>query len=55
MNLYSLIKPLGIATYGFLLFTVVSGLLRWKLASHKKLAITALALATAHAALVIFL
>jgi hypothetical protein len=48
MNIYLLIKPLGIITYAFLFLTALSGLLRWKLKYHKTFAFTTIALATLH-------
>ena len=48
MNLYLWIKPLGIITYAFLFFTVLSGLMRWRLKFHKTLAFTTIAVATFH-------
>ena len=53
MNIYALIKPLGIITYTLVLITLISGLKGWKLKYHKILGITALLLATMHALLVI--
>ncbi|MDD5066885.1 MAG: hypothetical protein PHF84_07535 [bacterium] len=54
MNLFQLVKPIGITTYAFIFLTVLSGLLRWKLNVHKFLALSALVLGTTHAVIVIF-
>lgn len=54
MNVFALIRPLGILTYTFLLITVIAGLRRWNLKYHRLLAFITLALATLHAALVIY-
>lgn len=54
MEIYTLIKPLGIITYVLLIFAALSGILRWKLKNHKLLAILALLLASIHAVIVIF-
>jgi hypothetical protein len=53
MNVYKFIKPLGIITYSLFLFTLLSGLLRWKLKFHRFLAISTLVFATIHALIVI--
>lgn len=60
IHLYSLIKPLGIATYSSLVITVLLGLFRRKLRRkflivHNFFAFLTLALATAHAALILIL
>jgi len=53
MNLYALVKPLGIVTYAVILVAVISGLLRWKLKVHRAIAIVAAVLGVLHAALVV--
>ena len=53
MELYKIIKPLGITTYVLLFLTIVSGMLRWKLNYHKRLAITTLLVASIHTLIVI--
>ena len=53
MELYKLIKPLGIITYCFVLVTLLTGLFRMQLKYHKLLAILAIILATAHAVIIL--
>lgn len=62
MHINRLIEPLGIATYSSLLLTVITGFaifkfhVRWvKMSWHILLGVITLMLATAHAALVLFL
>lgn len=52
-KIYSLIIPLGIVMYLFLIITVISGIGRWKLKYHLILAIFTIIFATIHAAIVI--
>jgi hypothetical protein len=52
--LANLIIPLGISTYLSLTLGIISGVRRWKLKIHKRIAITTIMLATLHAALVIY-
>ena len=54
MELFKIIKVLGITVYALLAVTVFSGLKRWPLKRHRTLAFLALALATAHG-LIVFL
>ena len=53
MEVARLIGPLGIITYSLLLFTVLSGVLKWQMKTHKLIAGITLALATIHGLLVI--
>lgn len=53
MQIYELIKPLGIAAYLLMFITALSGVLRWKLKYHKLLAYTAVILATIHVIIII--
>lgn len=60
IQLYSLVKPLGIATYSSLVITVLLGLFRRKLRRrfliiHRMFAFLTLALATTHATLILLL
>lgn len=48
MQIYTLIKPLGMITYAFLILTATSGFFRWKFKYHKTFAFTTIALATLH-------
>jgi hypothetical protein len=50
----NIIIPLGILTYTMLLITIVSGIRRINMQHHKMLAFTTIALATIHAAVVIY-
>lgn len=52
--MYKLIIPLGILAYIMLLITIISGVRRINLKYHKILAFITIALATLHAALVIY-
>ena len=52
--LANLIIPLGILTYLTVILAMISGLRRWKLKTHKRIALIAIILATLHAALVIY-
>lgn len=59
-QLYSLVKPLGVATYLSLVITVLLGLVRRKLHHrfliiHRSFAVLAIVLATAHAILILIL
>ncbi|MFH1415668.1 MAG: hypothetical protein ABIH89_06255 [Elusimicrobiota bacterium] len=54
MEIYQFVKPLGILTYLMVAVTILSGLFKWKLKRHKLLAILTMAIATAHALIVIF-
>jgi uncharacterized membrane protein len=57
MEIFNLIKPLGIATYALVLIALLTGLrvikvpVKW----HRLIAIVALAAATVHAVIVIYL
>jgi hypothetical protein len=55
MNLYRLIIPFGVVTYAFFLLAVLSGAGRIKVGFiwHRRFALTGIALASIHAALVI--
>lgn len=55
MRIDDFIIPLGILTYTSAVITLISGLLRVKLQIHKTEAFVTVALATLHAALVIYL
>jgi len=55
MNLFKLVMPLGIATYLLALLTIISGLKKAKLTTHKLLATLTIILATCHAGLIIYL
>ncbi len=52
--LANLIIPLGIVTYLSLILGIISGVRRWKLKTHKIIAIITIILATLHATLVIY-
>jgi predicted ferric reductase len=55
--MYELVVPLGIITYFFVLFVVLSGLkiIKVKFKVHKYIGIIALLLATFHGALILYL
>ena len=55
MNISEFIVPLGILTYSLVLVTALSGIFRIKLKNHRLLALIAVALATLHGGLVIYL
>jgi hypothetical protein len=55
MNISEFIVPLGILTYSMVLVTALSGIFHMKLKNHRFLAIIAVALATLHGGLVIYL
>lgn len=52
--LANFIIPLGIVTYLSLILGIISGVRRWKLKTHKTIAIITIILATLHASLVIY-
>ena len=52
--LANLIIPLGIITYLSLVLGIISGIRRWKLKTHKTIAIITIILASLHASLVIY-
>jgi hypothetical protein len=56
MQVYQLVKPFGIVTYAFILFTVLTGLriIKIPVKSHKLVGLIALILGTLHACLVIY-
>ena len=56
MDVYRFVVPLGIATYLFLLATILTGLLRrrFKFRYHKTLALITISLATLHAGVILY-
>lgn len=54
MNLYVLIKPLGIVSYSLMALAALTGLFRFKMKWHKWLGLSALILATLHFIIVIY-
>lgn len=52
MELYMLIKPLGIITYIFLLLTLSRVFIKWKTKHHKIFALITLFFATLHVVIV---
>lgn len=53
MNLYSVVKPLGILTYILLLLTIISGWKKWGIKKHTRIAIITIIAASVHALMVI--
>jgi hypothetical protein len=52
MEIYTILKLLGIVTYIFVFITALTGLLKVKIKNHKLLAIIAVLLASLHGILV---
>ncbi len=53
MNIYKLVRLLGIITYGLLALTFIFGILEWNFTTHRILAVLSIILASIHGIIVI--